>query len=268
MKTLLMLIPVFFCALMHGNEIFRLDFRNGQINAVGGTVAVIKSGSVENTVEDHALLTRIKDEKKERGGFRIRFLSPGNSPDGMVRNGTIDGAIDFFVRYNRAIDANSPIGVFRVIDFGSPKDGMRLALYNSGARKNMRGELWLDLFCSDPVFKGENGKMTKILRKSANYILKPDVLYHFALLFETTKEKKLVISLYAAENGAEIAYASAKPLLRMTAELPPEKLAKGFQCRPVIHSFTVVSAPGFGGLERRVGRFVIYDQIPPVFPGI
>ncbi len=266
MKTLLMLIPVFFCALMHGNEIFRLDFRNGQINAVGGTVAVIKSGSVENTVEDHALLTRIKDEKKERGGFRIRFLSPGNSPDGMVRNGTINGAIDFFVRYNRAIDANSPIGVFRVIDFGSPKDGMRLALYNSGNKKNRSSELWLDLLCSDPVFK-ENGRMTKMLRKSVNYALRPDILYHFALLFETTPEKKLVISLYAAENGAEIAYASAKPLLRMTAELPPEKLAGGFQCRPVFHSFTTISAPGLGGLERRVGRFVIYNQIPPVFPG-
>ena len=33
------------------------------------------------------------------------------------------------------------------------------------ADENMRGELWLDLFCSDPVFKGENGKILPLAVK-------------------------------------------------------------------------------------------------------
>ena len=266
MKTTLASGLLMLTALLYGSEIFRSEFKDGQIHTNGGKAVIRNSPSIENTVGNDTFFTKITSEKQGRGGLQLQFATPKNSPDGMVQNGQINGAIEFFIKYNRPVNADSPVNLFRVIDFGSQKEGMRVALYNFGNRRKQCGELWLDLVSSRNIFN-INGEQKKLVRQTANYTLEANQLYHFALVFATTPEKKLRIDLYAAENGAEIVPAQNKPLLSLTADVAETELAKGFQCNPHLNSFMMNSSKDSIGLERWLGKCVFYNQVPPSFPG-
>ena len=247
MKTTLASGLLILTALLYGNEIFRIEFKDGQIHTNGGKAVIRNSPSIENMVGNGTFLTKITSEKQGRGGLQLQFATPKNSPDGMVQNGQINGAIEFFIKYNRPINADSPVNLFRVIDFGSQKEGMRVALYNFGNRRKQCGELWLDLVSGRNIFN-INGKQKKIVRQTANYTLEANQLYHFALVF----------AIVPAKN---------KPLLSLTADVAETELAKGFQCNPHLNSFMMNSNKDSIGLERWLGKCVFYNQVPQSFPG-
>ncbi|MEI3005351.1 MAG: hypothetical protein V8T87_12125 [Victivallales bacterium] len=162
MKTTLASGLLMLTALLYGSEIFRIEFKDGQIHTNGGKAVIRNSPSIENTVENGTFFTKITSEKQGRGGLQLQFATPKNSPDGMVQNGQINGAIEFFIKYNRPVNADSPVNLFRVIDFGSQKEGMRVALYNFGNRRKQCGELWLDLVSSRNIFN-INGEQKKLV---------------------------------------------------------------------------------------------------------
>ena len=79
MKTTLASGLLMLTALLYGNEIFRIEFKDGQMHTNGGKAVVRNSPSIENTVENGTFLTKITSEKQGRGGLQLQFDTPKNS---------------------------------------------------------------------------------------------------------------------------------------------------------------------------------------------
>ena len=63
MKTTLASGLLMLTALLYGNEIFRIEFKDGQIHTNGGKAVIRNSPSIENMVGNGTFLTKITSEK-------------------------------------------------------------------------------------------------------------------------------------------------------------------------------------------------------------
>ena len=73
MKTTLASGLLMLTALLYGNEIFRIEFKDGQMHTNGGKAVVRNSPSIENTVENGTFLTKTAWYRMGRSTAQLNF---------------------------------------------------------------------------------------------------------------------------------------------------------------------------------------------------
>ena len=112
MKTTLASGLLMLTALLYGSEIFRIEFKDGQIHTNGGKAVIRNSPSIENTVGNGTFLTKITSEKQGRGGLQLQptlidqetlkkaYETPDAYPELIVR---IGGYSEYYNRLSREL---------------------------------------------------------------------------------------------------------------------------------------------------------------------